>query len=472
MTTESLYTQLYREFSRLDGLHPHGIAVSEPPVFGRREGTSRIYEEGLTFSGIESNNTAETWITPITAAHISSLVSADKYISEACNVFGGGTSMPPRYKGLEALAPQVILWWKGKDDTNAYDFIEMNKLNMQKKQDICRVVKRKLVQGIDFIDRIKGKPTIWGTWGYGTKEEREKEGLTRGGPTMKEGHIHISFLEPEEQKVKLQELPLKNKLNHYSPLNNIILEKFGDDISKVIFNELYSLFKENKPPAVSRENKIEFHKNNTVSVMNGIEIKFGEVQFDDVFELLTRISDKFENIYQNLHLFYHDYHCHTDERNRDEIKNRTMDYLKEQGFSSNLSLESVGLIFSIQPTLGQLLVWQNEISENKERTHDLYEIEKKINKYKEVVKKLKDYKGNMKFLSSIIEDQVKYPSDESITQTMPVHASFCYIIDDYDVKDKQLFVHSLHLYPEFLTTESAPERKLGLVLRRSINNIE
>jgi hypothetical protein len=180
MAIESLGSQVYREFCRLDGLHPHGIAVSKPPIFGDRDGISKVYGEGEVFSGIESNDTAEAWITPIVAAHISTLVPADRYVSEASKVFGGETSLPFRYEGIDALAPQIVLWWKRKNDISAYDFIGINKLSKQEKQDICYVVKNKLIQGIDFVNRIKGKPTIWGTWGYGTKEEREKDGLTRG----------------------------------------------------------------------------------------------------------------------------------------------------------------------------------------------------------------------------------------------------------------------------------------------------
>ena len=464
MATESIYTELFDEFSRLDKLHPHGIAVSEPSVFGRREGSLKIYEEGKVFSGIERINKAEAWITPVAAAHITSSVAINAYVSEAHKIFGSRTSFPLRYEELDRLSPQVVLWWKRKDDVNAYDFIGINELNIQERQNLYQVIKRKLIQGINFITQIKGKPTLWGTWGYGTKEEREKEGFTRGGPTLKDGHMHISFLDPDEQNIKLQELSVKEKLNHYSPLNNIILNKFGDGISEIVNREFTSIFGD-LTVSVGKENKIEFHENHATSLINGVEIKFDRMQFNKVLELLTRTSGKFEIVYQKLQSFYCDYYCLSEE-DANKIKSETSDYLEEQGFPSDLASESVKFIFSIKPTLGQLLLWQTEISNDKEKYQKLQKIEDLIDKYKNINNRLGNYKGDLTFLSSIIGDQVKYPSDESITQTMPVHASFCYIIDDYELTGGELFINSLYLYPEFLTTESAPERRLGLVLKR------
>jgi hypothetical protein len=467
MTSESLYTKLFEEYSRLDHLHPYGIAVSTPTVFGKREGSLKIHEEGEIFSGIEQVDNAEAWITPVAAAHITSSVATSIYVSEAHKMFGNRTCIPPRYKELEKLSPQVVLWWKRINDINAYDFIEMNKLNTEEKQSLCYVVERKLIQGIGFVTQIKGKPILWGTWGYGTKEEREKEGFTRGGPTLKDGHMHISFFDPDGQDVELQELSVKDKLNHYSPFNNMILDRFGDAISQIIIRESTSIFRES-PVSVGKKNEIESHKNGAISLMNGIEIKFDKARFGEVFELLTRVSGKFEVVYQKLQSLYCDYYCSTDGKNVDKIWNEAFDYLERQGFPLDSISESIKFIFSIKPTLGQLLLWQTKISQDKEKSRILHKLENLIDKYKSIDNRLRNYNGDLVFLSSIIGDQVKYPSDESITQTMPVHASFCYIIDNYNLIGEGLFINSLHLYPEFLTTESAAERRLGLVLKRPI----
>jgi hypothetical protein len=69
-------------------------------------------------------------------------------------------------------------------------------------------------------------------------------------------------------------------------------------------------------------------------------------------------------------------------------------------------------------------------------------------------------------LMDIVTDSLKEPSDKSIRFTFPVHASFCYTINDYVVKNKEIHVNSINLYPLFATTESGPERTLGVILNR------
>lgn len=198
MTRESepILTSLIGSMSYIDKFHPKGIAVSQPPVLAFREDVSKIYKEGKNFGGIDSEEAAEAWLAPVAAAHIPSSIPTSKYINEAINVFGRKIQLAHKYINVELFPPQLVLWWRKKRSRKPYDFIEMDRLTSKEKANFINVISRKSLQAVELIRRLEGKPTIWGTWGYGTKEEREQEGLTRGGPTVKEGHMHFIYYSP------------------------------------------------------------------------------------------------------------------------------------------------------------------------------------------------------------------------------------------------------------------------------------
>lgn len=113
-------------------------------------------------------------------------------------------------------------------------------------------------------------------------------------------------------------------------------------------------------------------------------------------------------------------------------------------------------------------MWRDDLNRHAESVDATKEIDRRIRKYVRICDKLKNYQGSDKVINSILRDQTSLPTESGITLTWPVHASFCYVISDYSFNKGDIIVHSVRLYPEFLTTESGTEKELGVVLKRPV----
>lgn len=446
----SILPLMFSVVNRIDNYHPNGVAVSQPSVLVPRSHILEVYNEGLIFSGIYSVGRAETCIAPTPAPHIPASISKEQYLGIASEIFNS-PKLYPKYDSVNYMSPQVTLWWRRSNDSKAYDFIDINNLSQNEQVDFSNSISRTTKMGVELVEKMKGKPIIWGTWGHGLEEEREKEGLTRGGPTLKEGHLHVSYFKPEEQMTNVQKVSNKDKLNHYAPWNEIILEKFGSLLGNLINTDFKKVLEGEVKTVVSRVNKIEVYSNQSASILNGFELGFEKpVPLSNVILSLIGVAGNLENIYKNIHRIFNDCNKSHNEREKDMIHQEMCGLFLENEISEEESSELAKFILSIQPTYGQLLDYGQEDN---------------IKKYERVREKINNHK-NKSLLMDIVLDALKEPSDKSIGFTFPVHASFCYIINDYVVKDDEIYVHSINLYPQFATTESGPERTLGLILKR------
>ena len=453
--------------TRMDSLHSHGIAVSRPPILVPRGASSEIFFEGELFSGIESINRAEACLVPVSTPHVSSTIPVTDYLKVAEEVLGKEALLPSKYGTERFFPPQIILWWRRKDDKTPYDLINLDKLPFQEKKDFYAVISRKSLEAVKLITRLKEPPTIWGTWGYGTVEERVKEGLTRGGPTVGEGHIHFTCFNQNELALAFPELSVKARLNHYAPWNDIILERFWTQLGPYINRVLSSqLADQGVEVSVQRENSFERHQRGNISIRNGFRVDFKkEIPFEHVLLLLTELAGRSDEIYQRIHELFSYYHKTTNNKEKNYSLEKLVDVLLGSGFSRSKAFEFAFLILSMHPTLGQLLSWRDEMTGNQHFSSELNSIEKRIKRYERLQKKFLE-KKKVDLGVALVEDLVKMPIDNTITFTWPVHASACYVTRDYELLHNEIYVKSLSLYPEFVTTESAPERELGVVLER------
>lgn len=451
----------------MDAIHSNGIAVSEPKIIVPRDSIPKVYEEGRRFSGIITVGKMESCLTPIPAPHVPSSILAKEYLETARSIFGNESFLPPKYDNVKNFPPQVVLWWSRKNDQTPYDFIAVSGLSKNDREDTCTAISAKCVEGVRLIESLSGKPKIWGTWGYGVKTERELKGLTRGGPTVKEGHLHISkFDDNDRSELKFENLPLKIKLNHYAPWNQIILNNFGASFLPTIKDGLCSQSIDKTDFAIQRENSVSKHQNGAISIRNGFKIDFkGSVPLKSVISMLIGLAGKSEEVYQRIGRLHELYHKNSDPKERSKIEGEIVTVLERAGFYGYSVQELARFIISVRPTYGQLLNWKKEIvDDGGEKNHEM--LKRNIARYERFRGELKERNRKGSISVAIVEDSVKNSTDEDITFTWPVHSSYCYVIDDYDLTERDIFVKSFYLYPEFVTTESAPERELGVVLRR------
>lgn len=448
----NLLSEILTAMGDMDKNHPNGVVVSEPSILIPRSQILEVYNEGELFSGTELIGRAECCIAPTPAPHIPADIPTQIYLATAKHIFGNNAHLLPKYEKVSYISPQVTLWWRRHDDIKPYDFSDIYRLSKNEQEDFCLSISNKTNQAVDLITQLGGKPVVWGTWGYGTIEERQKEGLTRGGPTLKEGHLHVCYFNPDKQKATVQKITNKDKLNHYAPWNILILKEFGIFLGEYIrgsFDKVLSMDKKNQ---ITRENKIVNHPNGFVSILNGYNLSFEEpAVLEDVLLSLVDMAGRFDVLYENIHVLFNTYHSTI----KPSVKAETfqkMDILFQSGASDIESQNLARFILSIQPTYGQLVNYGQK---------------DKISKYERVRKKIKN-RTQKSLMIDIIEDTLKEPSDDSIVFTFPVHSSFCYIIKDYSRIKGKVFVNSINLYPQFATTESGPERTLGVVLKRPI----
>lgn len=467
----SISTSLFEAFSRMDKIHQNGIAVNQLESLASRGQVKDVFEEGQLFSGTKIVGNAECTIAPVPAPHILASISRRKYLETATNVFTIKPNLLPKYNNAQLFSPQVVVWWKEKNSQEPRDFNNLYNLPSKQRSDFSTAISNKAVQAVDFVTKLKGKPTIWGTWGYGSQTDREKTGLTRGGPTVNEGHLHVTYYNYDEQLITIQNLSQKEKLIHYAPWNEIVLEKFGSSVGKTISYIFNTQLQDKTAVHVRRENKTEKHANGSISIKNGFEIIFdNEIRLKDALDSLVEVTGKTEDIYQNINKFFDAYHKYSGNQ-RSNAVTEMINLFQNLDFKSDLAEEFSRFIFSIQPTYGQLVKWRGELVSENGNANDLNRMAKLNDKYKRVREKIKN-RGNKQNLSTtIIEDSLKIPSDNDIALTWPVHFSMCYIINDYITKEDGIYVKSFSLYPEFVTTESAPERELGVVLKRPVTQI-
>ena len=455
----------------MDKIHRNGIAVNQLESLASRGQVKDVFEEGQLFSGTKIVGNAECAIAPVPAPHILASISRRKYLETATNVFKVKPNLLPKYNNAQLFSPQVVVWWKEKDNQESRDFINLYKLPSKQRSDFSTAISSKAVQAVEFVTKLKGKPTIWGTWGYGSQVERVMSGLTRGGPTVNEGHLHVTYYNYDEQLITIQKLSQKEKLIHYAPWNEIVLEKFGSSIGETI-NSMLNTQLQNKTIAnVRRENKTEEHTNGSISIKNGFEISFdNEIPLKDILDSLVEVAGKTEDIYQNIHRLFEIYHKNSNNKRLKAVAEMS-NLFQKLGFKTDIAEEFSRFIFSIQPTYGQLVKWRDELVSENGNNIDLDRIANLIDKYQRVREKIKSRVNKQNLTMAIVEDSLKMPDDNDIQLTWPVHFSMCYIINDYLTKEDGIYVKSSHLYPEFVTTESAPERELGVVLKRPVTQI-
>lgn len=444
---------------------PQLIGVNTLRSLAPRSDGQDIFIEGSQFSGVVQKGAAESCVTIVPAPHIQPSVSRSIFLSEASKAFDHPVELPKSVNDVDFFSPQVIVWFRnGELPSEPFDFESLYQTPENQRKHYYDAISLSAQKALNFVSGIhQVPPTMWGIWGYGTPDERITSGETRGGPTMKQGHFHVSAYDINEQNLTIESLPVKKRLEHTAPWITLIQEKMGAEISKFLTTEINSLGYLTEINLLDRRNKLH---DGLVGRERGFNVHFNtSVSLPDLFRVLTCVAGSSDHVYQSIKKIWLDYYRHfgsdPDWHAEESI---LQNYLSTLGVDPNKVTDIAEFIFMIQPTYGQL-------QELKESTDDSSKewIEKRMKKYNLFRKKIESGEIPRKVMSELIYDATKDPSEmNTITLTFPVHASFCFMVENIRFENGQYQIDDIKLFPDITTSEAATERVFGSVLKRSL----
>lgn len=440
-----------------------GVAT-HPPLMPRSDSMEEVFAEGELFSGITSNETAQACLTIASSPHVDATLDKDSLTISSRKILGKNVELPRALEASINISPQLIVWWRSKTlPDEEMDILNIASLPETDRSLFAEIISLQTGNALQILDEISGKPTIWGSWGHATPKERAVEGKSRGLPTNRMGHCHVTYFDCENQNISIaKNIPTSERLNHYVPWNELLHVRLSQPISKFLQSQI------NAHP--ERECKIKLVSESRInpngsSIENyGYNIIFqNPIKLNEVFSTLIDIAGESNDLYQELNMLYSEWYRHISiSSERKQVEEKILYTMKDRGFNEMESLDIKNFLLAIQPTYGQLLRWENQTSgENKRR------IIARIKRYEKA--QGITYEGNLR--TALISDSLAQPDNYRVIQrTWPVHATFSYIIDDYTLSEGNVYVNNILLLPSIASTEAGPEHIVGAILKRSQGN--
>ena len=448
----------------------YSIPTFEISPMMKRSDNPSIFKEGEIFSGLLTTKNAMACVTLVASSHTPPTVSTDQFLSIASDVFAINSSLPID-TDISILAPQVIVWW-GKNDTSEIDsdFSKLYNLDSLNRQEFIRLISDETILAVKLIKKIKQSATIWGSWGNGSDNERVFTGRSRGGPTNKIGHTHVTHFD-EARKIsipRLQQTDAKDAVNFYSPWVTLVMEKFGGDFSNFI-NQSVKNDTIDIPEFTIEQTNMDLSTSGHHDFHNGFEITFSSpAKYAKVVDMLISIGGKSEILYKDLLLLYEEFYKDLFmKKSTDETYNRGYLKLKSYGFSQRTAEKMLGFLFSIRPTNIQISNWIEQMS--KYKNVDVNLLLNIANRYAHVSKRIRKNKSYNTTVNSLVYDTYRDKEEiENIKTTWPEHASYWYLINDYKLSGDEILVNTLKLFPLIGTSVTGPERILGGIIKRPL----
>lgn len=472
--SKSHYAALRQKVAERQASHPNGIAVlTLAPLENRTDGSETIFSEGNMFSGIDQEGSAVTCLTIPASPHVEPCIPKSQFLSEASKVFGHDVALPNLTNDSTLLAPQLVAWWNRSDTTaqGKCDLLNMFDLPKAEQDDFFKAISKQVTKAALVIQQVRGQPSIWGSWGYASVEERMRYGRSRGCPTNRFGHCHIAFFDGESQPVEISnQLNQNDQLNHYAPWNQLLIAGFGLPISTMTRNLINKIFDDGNSCSVDILHSLTRLKNGAEPLEEGFNIVFSQrVTLDKAFSVVTQIAGNYEEHYQNLSHIYENFHKYRQDRDKTlQIKDIMTVYLR------NIGIEEAGeftdFILGLRPTYEQLLKWEAELAEEGlPGEANLRSIRQIRRRYDKIGTRFEGVRSNQLTTVDLLKDTCRFPNPHLANEfTWPVHSSACYSIDDYVAEGDEISVRGIKLYPAIGSTESIPQIKVGAVLRRAI----
>lgn len=457
--------------------HAKGVAVSVLPSLIKRTDGAGVFEEGQAFSGIERKGNAEACLTITASPHVTPTIFKDSMVAVAEEIVKNPVSLPHGMQEVEYVSPQLILWWQETSNQNkSTDMLRLSQLTSEERTNFCDVMARQTEKAVSIINNVEGKPRVWGSWGNGTLEERAQQGKSRGVPTNKFGHLHITHFNPNEQNITLQQdLPATERLNHYGPWNVLVHREFDVPFSRALNAIGNRYFNAEDATKVKSISQFITNSDGTTSSNYGYELSFSHPQsFREVYGVLIETSGHFETFYQQLNQYYDNYYKNQSNPERaSEIKTSILSESKSIGFTEEEAQRLMTFMIAIKPTYGQLSQWERELSSSQdmiELNPDLVRIRQDMKRYERLLQRIGTDSTKDSLSVALVRDTVTPPDKyRKIERTLPVHATAAFIIDDFEITDELTQINSIKIFPGIAATEASVERVLGTVVKRSLS---
>jgi hypothetical protein len=466
--TSSHYPYLFNEVQKKNALFSEGIPVANIPSFMKRNDGGEIFDEGANFSGIARDGSAEACITVAASPHILPSITKSKLAEAARMVLGESVKLPESEESCDLVSPQLMVWWrKNNKEYGVVDLQHISALTNEEQRTFYHVIAKQTVKAVDIVTDASGKPTIWGSWGFSSPEQRQRTGRGRGVPTNRFGHLHvIDFAAEIAHEVMDKHVSTATKLNHYEPWASLLYTNFSTPFARTISrlaNARVDPFSETARDTMGRLRKIN----------NGYTVTFDEQRdMESSLKTLVNVIATFDILYRTTtqnHELYYKYPSNHDKRltARQNIVN-TAEHLS--GFTSEEAQRFASFTLMIRPTYAQVCTWLNELNQEQAKDADI----KTINTLKERYERIYDYIISMASSNdsrfSLIRGTITPPEEyQAIGSVWPERASATYIINDFERSNSSLQVRSLRIIPGIDSTESAPEQIKARLLRRAIS---
>lgn len=446
------------------------------PVMPRSDNMS-IFEEGKQFGGLVENDTAQACVTIVASAHTPATVPKEAFLRAAKEVFGENASLPESTAGVELLPPQTVVWWATKVDSESgnqfsqerSDFLALAKMSEAERKAMIGAAAEQTTKAARFIETLKGSSVIWGSWGNGTLDERQKTGMSRGVPTNAIGHTHVIHMDEamELLQEQNQEATLRDEINFFGPWTKIVMERFGDELGVVLqecSNQRLRVLGEDPSQevviSVKRQSQEDPDFGAKAGTYDGYTLSFSQpVSYEVALDSLVEIAGSLEQIYQAIVLAHSEFYRNLSNVDfQDGIREQLRVVLESYGFGGDTAAELVAFALDVKPTRVQLESWRGEGNTQVSRLYD---------RYLRMAKRLARSGGSL-FAELVADTYRPVEQIREIERTFPVHATGWYLFDQYSTDEKNITLSKCTIFPALSSTVGGTERMLGGVQKRPL----
>jgi hypothetical protein len=467
----SHYQKILDNALGMDDSYRGGVTVAHISSLMERRDSGSIFDEGEAFSGAERDGAAEAFITATASPHIQPSLPKSRLIDAAENVLNKQVRLPQGMEVRDTVSSQLLVWWRDLEtEGEAADLLHIAALPEKKQGKFYSVVAGQTAKAVEIVSQATSNPTIWGSWGFGTPEERSLTGRGRGVPTNKHGHLHVIDFTSEVSKDIIDDsLTASERLNHYEPWASFLHELFSEPLARAVRS---SIGMDMGVKVAPFSEAIRSPGDNALrTINNGYSVAFDTPQpFTEVFKGLVNTAGVFEAFYKRVtkeHGSYYKYQSHPEapESAWSNIAEEAMNI----GFTDEEAEQFAGFVLGIRPTYSQICTWLADLESLNDKPEDIARLCRK----KEQYERINDYLGKSVTENSLgaalVKDTVTVIEDYRPSRSVwPEHATSTYIIDDYEMDNGVIMVKSLKLIPSVDSTKSAPEHVTGRTLKRSI----
>lgn len=449
--------------------YPLGIPTSTIGALMPRTDGSDVFIEGHRFSGNVNVGSIEASLTAVPVPHVKAYIPTQELLRESSIVFKQKSRLPEEMASVKFLAPHFLIWWRDKLKTKS-NVLDLYQATDKKRSNTGEAIELQAMKALKLLNNYDGVPVLYGTWGYATNHEMDITGLSRGVPTLPQGHCHISKVSEKHQDITYDtEIEERLRLHHYGPWNRLINSRFGIPIAQALKkNVLNSRFLKKSVSDVVYKHSYRQHENNRNSDSQGYEILFSSpIPIQTAFNGVVDIAGKFEDYYQQVLVCFSDFHKFTgDITKQEQIKAKLISLNEQFGFGDD-SERWASFIFKIKPTLGQLQIWRREIDQNPQSTSS----QRFVIKLNNLLRKVERFKSlppdKLPLAKTLVQDTYSMP-DVSRDHTWPAHFSAYYMFEDLSDIDRRVLTQKVIVMPSILNKTGIPERLLGVRLSRNI----